>query len=53
VRVTVFAALKEIEKKLGSKQFPLIPQNMYPDHRTMIITPEYPIVVKVGAVHAG
>jgi len=52
-RVTVFAALKEIEKKLGSKQFPLIPQNMYPDHRTMIITPEYPIVVKVGAVHAG
>jgi len=52
-RVTVFAALKQIENKLGHDNFPLIAQNMYPNHRTMIITPEFPLVVKVGAVHAG
>jgi len=52
-RVTVFGALKEIEKKLGHDNFPLIPQNMYPDHRTMIITPDFPLVGKVGAVHSG
>jgi hypothetical protein len=52
-RVTVFSALKLIEKKIGHENFPLIQQNLYPDHRSMVITPDFPIVVKVGAVHAG
>jgi len=52
-RVTVFGALKEIEKRIGHDNFPLIQQNFYPDHKTMVITPDYPIVTKVGAVHAG
>jgi len=52
-RVTVFGALKGIEKQLGHHNFPLIQQNFYPDHKTMVITPDYPLVAKVGAVHAG
>jgi len=52
-RVTVFGGLKEIEKTLGHDNFPLIGQNFYPHHSTMVITPDYPLVAKVGAVHAG
>jgi len=52
-RPTVFGALKEIEKKLGHQNFPLIEQNFYPSHKTLVITPSYPIICKVGHTHAG
>jgi len=52
-RPIVHAALKEIEQRLGKDKFPLIQQTFYPDYREMNFTPEYPIVVKVGHVHAG
>jgi len=52
-RPTVFGELKKIEKRLGHDNFPVIPQTLYTDFRNMLITPNYPIVAKVGHVHAG
>jgi len=54
-RPTVFGALKGIETKLKSEgiEFPLINQNLYPNFREMIITPEFPVVGKIGHAHAG
>uniref|UniRef100_A0A6B2L819 ATP-grasp domain-containing protein n=1 Tax=Arcella intermedia TaxID=1963864 RepID=A0A6B2L819_9EUKA len=52
-RATVFGALKGIQQKLGNQKFPLISQTLYGEHRSMLITPDFPLVAKVGAVHAG
>jgi len=52
-RPLVFAQLKAIQKRLGKDNFPVIEQTLYPSFREMLITPEYPIVGKVGHAHAG
>jgi len=52
-RPVVFGELKKIEKKLGHKNFPLIPQTLYTDYRNMIVTPSFPLVAKVAHTHAG
>eukprot|EP01112_Ceratiomyxa_fruticulosa_P009940 TRINITY_DN260_c0_g1_i3.p1 TRINITY_DN260_c0_g1~~TRINITY_DN260_c0_g1_i3.p1 ORF type:complete len:379 (-),score=87.44 TRINITY_DN260_c0_g1_i3:91-1227(-) len=52
-RAIVFGALKDIQSKLGRENFPLIAQTFYPHHREMLITPEFPIVAKVGHAHSG
>jgi len=52
-RPWVFAELIRLRNTLGPDRFPLIEQNYYSNHREMMITPQYPIVVKVGHAHAG
>jgi len=52
-RPWVFAQLIAIQKRLGSEAFPLIEQTYYSSFRQMLITPRYPIVVKVSHAHAG
>jgi len=52
-RVWVFSELIKIRNRVGEENFPLIEQNYYSNHQEMIITPQYPIVVKVGPAHAG
>lgn len=51
-RPTTFAALKEIQSRLGD-DFPVIEQTYYASHREMMITPEFPIVCKVGHAQSG
>jgi len=51
-RPVVFGELRKIQKKLGV-DFPLIPQTLFTEHRTMLMTPDYPFVAKVAHVHAG
>jgi len=53
-RPWVFGELLKIRKRLGRENFPLIPQNYYPEYRTMrFCGPTFPAVVKVGHAHAG
>eukprot|EP01112_Ceratiomyxa_fruticulosa_P009245 TRINITY_DN2409_c0_g4_i1.p1 TRINITY_DN2409_c0_g4~~TRINITY_DN2409_c0_g4_i1.p1 ORF type:complete len:569 (-),score=135.11 TRINITY_DN2409_c0_g4_i1:110-1627(-) len=52
-RPWVFSELIKIQRRLGSEAFPLIEQNYYSNHSEMLITPQYPIVVKVSHSHAG
>ena len=52
-RPWVFSELNRLRDNLGDEVFPLIEQNYYSSHRDMLITPSYPIVVKVGHAHAG
>ncbi|XP_052284358.1 synapsin-like [Dreissena polymorpha] len=49
----VFAQLIEIQNRVGRDNFPLIHQAYYPNHREMLITPKFPVVVKIGHAHAG
>jgi len=52
-RPTVYGALLGIQQRLGKDKFPLISQTYYPSNKQMLITPELPMVVKIGAAHAG
>jgi len=54
-RPVVFGALKMIQQQKydDPDEFPLIGQTLYPHHREMLVTPDFPIVVKVGHAHAG
>ncbi|XP_076448572.1 synapsin-like [Babylonia areolata] len=49
----VFAQLIQIQKRLGREAFPLIEQAYYPNHKEMLITPKFPVVVKIGHAHQG
>ncbi|CAF4234791.1 unnamed protein product [Rotaria socialis] len=49
----IFAELLNIQRRLGVDQFPLISQAYYPNHREMLIAPQFPCVVKVGQAHQG
>lgn len=49
----LYGALKEIQTKLGKKEFPLIKQYFYSSFRTAIIAPHFPNVAKIGHSHAG
>jgi len=51
-RPIMYGGLLEIQKRLGVKEFPLIQQNFYPYAKSMNITPNYPIVVKVAHLHS-
>jgi hypothetical protein len=52
-RPLIYGGLKEIQRKLGNDNFPLIPQIYYPSWETTTISPEMPFVLKVGWPHAG
>ncbi|ESP04565.1 hypothetical protein LOTGIDRAFT_135981, partial [Lottia gigantea] len=49
----VFSHLIQIQRKLGAANFPLIEQAYYPNHKEMLITPKFPVVVKIGHAHSG
>lgn len=49
----VFAHLIQIQKRLGKDKFPLIEQSYYPNHKEMLVTPKFPVVVKIGHAHSG
>ncbi|XP_075774697.1 synapsin-1 isoform X2 [Pelodiscus sinensis] len=49
----VFAQLVRLRRKLGAEEFPLIEQTFYPNHREMLTSPKYPVVVKMGHAHSG
>lgn len=49
----VFAQMSRVFKKLGPEEFPLIEQVYYPNHKEMITSPRFPVVVKMGHAHSG
>lgn len=49
----VFAQMTRLYKQLGPEEFPLIDQVYYPNHKEMITTPKFPVVVKMGHAHSG
>ncbi|XP_013862639.1 synapsin-1 [Austrofundulus limnaeus] len=49
----VFAQMSRLHKQLGPEEFPLIEQAYYPNHKEMITSPQFPVVVKMGHAHSG
>nr|XP_056723262.1 synapsin-1 isoform X1 [Euleptes europaea] len=49
----VFAQMVRLHRKLGPEEFPLIDQTYYPNHKEMLTTSKYPVVVKMGHAHSG
>ncbi|ESO12381.1 hypothetical protein HELRODRAFT_62123, partial [Helobdella robusta] len=49
----VFAHLIRIQRKIGKNKFPLISQSYYPNFKEMLVTPHFPVVVKMGHGHSG
>lgn len=49
----VFAQLIQLQKRLGKADFPLVEQAYYPNYKEMLITPKFPVVVKVGHANGG
>lgn len=49
----VFGHLLQLQRRLGKEAFPLIEQSFYPDHREMITSPKFPVVLKIGHAHSG
>ncbi|XP_069822683.1 synapsin-3 isoform X2 [Dendropsophus ebraccatus] len=49
----VFSQLIKIFQRLGAEKFPLIDQSFFPNHKQMLTTPNFPVVVKMGHAHAG
>ncbi|XP_049623183.1 synapsin-1 isoform X1 [Suncus etruscus] len=49
----VFAQMVRLHKKLGREEFPLIDQTYYPNHKEMLSSTTYPVVVKMGHAHSG
>ncbi|XP_077122922.1 synapsin-3 isoform X2 [Ranitomeya variabilis] len=49
----VFSQLIKIFQRLGAEKFPLIEQSFFPNHKQMLTTPSFPVVVKMGHAHAG
>lgn len=53
-RPLVYAELAKIQRRLGGfDNFPLITQSFYPTHKNMVISPNFPCVVKIGPCHSG
>ncbi|XP_012890990.1 PREDICTED: synapsin-1 [Dipodomys ordii] len=48
-----FAQMVRLHKKLGTEEFPLIDQTFYPNHKEMLSSTTYPVVVKMGHAHSG
>jgi glutathione synthase/RimK-type ligase-like ATP-grasp enzyme len=52
-RPVVYAALAEIERRIGHDAFPLISFNYYSEYKQLMITPQFPAVVKISHAHRG
>ncbi|KAJ0019500.1 hypothetical protein NQD34_007069 [Periophthalmus magnuspinnatus] len=48
-----FAQMSKLHKQMGPEEFPLIEQVYYPNHKEMISSPHFPVVVKMGHAHSG
>ncbi|XP_041111340.1 synapsin-3-like [Polyodon spathula] len=49
----VFSQLIKIFQSQGPEKFPLTEQTFYPNHKEMLTTATFPVVVKLGHAHAG
>lgn len=49
----LWGCLRQLQLRVGSKKFPLIPQIFYPTYRSMFFLPDLPVVVKVGTASSG
>ncbi|XP_076859078.1 synapsin-1 isoform X2 [Brachyhypopomus gauderio] len=49
----VFAQMSRLYKQMGPEEFPLIEQVYYPNHREMLTSTCFPVVVKMGHAHSG
>uniref|UniRef100_A0A3B4XYG8 Synapsin-1 n=1 Tax=Seriola lalandi dorsalis TaxID=1841481 RepID=A0A3B4XYG8_SERLL len=49
----VFAQMSRLYKQLGPEEFPLIEQVYYPNHKEMITSSRFPVVIKMGHAHSG
>ncbi|XP_061673629.1 synapsin-1 [Syngnathoides biaculeatus] len=49
----VFAQMSRLHKLLGPEEFPLIEQVYYPNHKEMITSSRFPVVIKMGHAHSG
>ncbi|XP_029366757.1 synapsin-1 isoform X2 [Echeneis naucrates] len=49
----VFAQMSRLCKQLGPEEFPLIEQVYYPNHKEMITSSRFPVVIKMGHAHSG
>ncbi|CAL8247584.1 unnamed protein product [Merluccius merluccius] len=49
----VFAQMTRLSKTLGPEEFPLIEQVYYPNHKEMLTSPVFPVVIKMGHAHSG
>ncbi|KAM4747641.1 synapsin-3 [Rhinophrynus dorsalis] len=49
----VFSQLIKIFQRLGADKFPLVDQSFFPNHKQMLTTPTFPVVVKMGHAHSG
>ncbi|XP_058492609.1 synapsin-1 isoform X2 [Solea solea] len=49
----VFAQMSRVCKQVGPEEFPLIEQVYYPNHKEMITSPRFPVVIKMGHAHSG
>ncbi|KAG5830631.1 hypothetical protein ANANG_G00312720 [Anguilla anguilla] len=49
----VFSHMIKLFQSLGPEKFPLNEQTFYPNHRQMLSTPAFPVVVKMGHAHSG
>ncbi|XP_075814427.1 synapsin-1 [Microtus pennsylvanicus] len=49
----VFAQMLRLRRKLGAEEFPLIAQTFYPNHKEMLSSASFPVVVKMGHAHSG
>eukprot|EP01084_Bolivina_argentea_P225089 380476_1 len=52
-RALMTGELIRLNRKFGQEKFPIFTQYYYPMHEEMLITPQYPIVLKIGHAHAG
>ncbi|KAJ0067554.1 hypothetical protein NL108_008532, partial [Boleophthalmus pectinirostris] len=48
-----FAQMSKLHKQFGPEEFPLIEQVYYPNHKEMISSTHFPVVVKMGHAHSG
>ncbi|XP_059910917.1 synapsin-1 [Gadus macrocephalus] len=49
----VFAQMTRLSKTLGPEEFPLIEQVYYPNHKEMLTSSVFPVVIKMGHAHSG
>ncbi|NP_001079204.1 synapsin III L homeolog [Xenopus laevis] len=49
----VFSQLIKIFQRLGADKFPLVDQSFFPNHKQMLTSASFPVVVKMGHAHAG
>eukprot|EP01117_Protostelium_nocturnum_P013012 TRINITY_DN4827_c0_g1_i4.p1 TRINITY_DN4827_c0_g1~~TRINITY_DN4827_c0_g1_i4.p1 ORF type:complete len:283 (-),score=53.65 TRINITY_DN4827_c0_g1_i4:38-886(-) len=49
----VYGRLRQVQKRLGKDNFPLIEQTYYPSWESMTFVSTFPMVAKVGTAHAG